>query len=81
MGLLSVGCAGRGGQGGSDLGVGLAVVRGFQETKVLRQAGGVAALWPGAPALPIFAAATFVGNLWVALGIARRRQATGSGSA
>ncbi|MBZ0149689.1 MAG: hypothetical protein K8F62_19400, partial [Pseudorhodoplanes sp.] len=45
------------------------------------QAGGVAALWPGAPALPIFAAATFVGNLWVALGIARRRQATGSGSA
>lgn len=44
------------------------------------QVGGVAALWPGAPALTIFAAATATGNLWVALGIARRGQATGAGS-
>jgi hypothetical protein len=50
---------------------------------LLYQLGGVFALWPGAPVLHLFAAATAAGNLWVALGIARRgrRQAVGSGSA
>lgn len=42
---------------------------------ILYQAGGVAALVPGFPALWIFAAATAAGNLWVAFGIARRRGA------
>jgi hypothetical protein len=39
---------------------------------IVYQVGGVAALFPGAPALPIFAAATALGNLWIALGVKRR---------
>lgn len=37
------------------------------------QVGGLLALLPAVPALVAFAAATAAGNLWVALGIARRR--------
>jgi len=51
---------------------------------VLYQLGGVAALVPGSPSLACFAAATALGNLWVAWGIVRRNrrdQAAGSGSA
>ncbi len=44
----------------------------LRTTGVLYQIGGLAALWPGAPALAIFALATAAGNLWVARGIARR---------
>ena len=50
---------------------------------IVYQAGGVAALVPGSPSLACFAAATALGNLWVAAGIVRRRrrdQAAGSGS-
>jgi hypothetical protein len=32
------------------------------------QVGGAAALWPGLPALPVFAAATAAGCLWLAVG-------------
>ena len=39
---------------------------------VLYQLGGVAALVPGVPPLWAFAAATAAGNLWIALGVARR---------
>jgi hypothetical protein len=43
---------------------------------VLYQLGGVAALVPGIPPLPVFAVATCLGNLWIATGILRsRRQA------
>jgi len=36
------------------------------------QAGGLAALIPGVPPLAAFAAATAIGNLWIAAGVARR---------
>jgi len=39
---------------------------------ILYQLGGVAALVPGMPELAVFAATAFVGNLWIAIGIARR---------
>jgi hypothetical protein len=39
---------------------------------IVYQLGGVAALVPGVPALWVFAAATALGNLWIAVGIARR---------
>ena len=51
---------------------------------VVYQIGGVVALVPGMPSLACFAAATALGNVWVAVGIARRLrrdQAAGSGSA
>lgn len=40
---------------------------------VFYQIGGVAALVPGLPGLTIFAVTTCLGNLWIALGVARRR--------
>lgn len=42
---------------------------------VLYQLGGVAALVPGVPPLAAFAAATALGNLWIAAGVARQRAA------
>jgi hypothetical protein len=39
---------------------------------VFYQVGGACALLPGAPALAIFAVATALGNLWIAVGVARR---------
>jgi hypothetical protein len=39
---------------------------------IVYQLGGAAALGPGVPALAVFAVATALGNLWVAVGIARR---------
>ena len=45
---------------------------------ILYQLGGAVALIPGVPALPVFAAATCLGNLWIATGILRtRRQGEG----
>jgi hypothetical protein len=41
---------------------------------IVYQLGGVAALIPGVPALPVFAAATCLGNLWIATGILRARR-------
>lgn len=43
---------------------------------IVYQLGGVAALIPGVPALWVFAAATALGNLWIAIGIARRTGAS-----
>lgn len=40
---------------------------------LIYQLGGAAALWPGLPPLPVFAVATFVGNLWMAVGVWRER--------
>lgn len=39
---------------------------------ILYQLGGIAALVPGVPPLWAFAAATALGNLWIAAGVARR---------
>jgi hypothetical protein len=39
---------------------------------LIYQAGGLAALVPGVPPLAAFAAATAIGNLWIAVGVARR---------
>lgn len=39
---------------------------------IVYQLGGVAALVPGVPALTVFAVATALGNLWIAIGVARR---------
>ncbi len=40
---------------------------------IVYQLGGVAALWPGGTPLPAFAAAAFLGNLWMAWGVWRSR--------
>ncbi len=45
---------------------------------VVYQLGGIAALVPGIPALTVFAVATALGNLSIALGVARRRGAAGA---
>lgn len=45
----------------------------FRTCGLIYQLGGVAALWPGLEPLPVFAAATFVGNLWMAAGVWRNR--------
>src|SRR5574339_1015547 len=42
---------------------------------IVYQVGGVAALVPGVPPLAAFAAATALGNLWIAVGVARQRAA------
>jgi hypothetical protein len=42
---------------------------------IVYQVGGVAALVPGVPPLVAFAAATALGNLWIAAGVARQRAA------
>jgi hypothetical protein len=47
---------------------------------ILYQVGGVAALVPGVPPLVAFAAATALGNLWIAVGVARQRAAASAGS-
>ena len=39
---------------------------------ILYQLGGAVALFPGAPALLVFAIATALGNLWIAVGVLRR---------
>lgn len=41
---------------------------------LIYQAGGLLALWPGGSPLKIFAASVFLGNLWTAWGIWRRRR-------
>jgi len=48
---------------------------------ILYQLGGVAALVPGVPELAVFAATTFLGNLWIAIGISRRSGREGAVSA
>jgi hypothetical protein len=48
----------------------------FRTCGLIYQLGGAAALWPDLPSLPIFAAATFVGNLWMAVGVWRARERT-----
>lgn len=40
---------------------------------IVYQLGGAVALFPGAPALVAFAAATALGNLWIAIGVLRRK--------
>ncbi|HKH44807.1 MAG TPA: hypothetical protein VKM72_09105 [Thermoanaerobaculia bacterium] len=45
----------------------------FRACGILFQLGGAAALWPDGQPLLAFAAATFVGNLWMALGVWRSR--------
>jgi len=44
-----------------------------RDAGILYQVGGVAALVPGLPGLQIFALTAFLGNLWIAIGVARRR--------
>ncbi|HLF56373.1 MAG TPA: hypothetical protein VI942_05960 [Thermoanaerobaculia bacterium] len=41
---------------------------------IVYQVGGAIALLPGLPALVVFAAATALGNLWIAIGVARSRR-------
>lgn len=43
----------------------------FRAYGILFQIGGAAALWPDGAPLPVFAAATFVGNLWMAVSVWR----------
>lgn len=43
---------------------------------LLYQLGGLLALWPALPALPVFAATTGLGNLWMAVAISRARSAS-----
>ena len=45
----------------------------FRTCGLIYQLGGAAALWPELPPLPVFAVATFVGNLWMAVGVWRAR--------
>lgn len=59
--------------GHSLFGLGGLAFRPQRTAGVLYQLGGVAALMPGVPGLWAFAAATALGNLWVAVGIAQRR--------
>lgn len=42
---------------------------------IVYQLGGAAALVPGVPALELFAAATALANLWIAIGVVRRDRA------
>jgi hypothetical protein len=44
----------------------------FRVCGLIYQIGGVAALWPGGSPLAVFAAATFLGNLWIAIGVWRQ---------
>jgi hypothetical protein len=50
---------------------------------VVYQVGGAAALLPGLPELLLFAAATALGNLWIAIGVVRllRRPPSSEGAA
>jgi AcrR family transcriptional regulator len=47
----------------------------FRVCGILYQVGGVVALWPGASPLPVFAAATALGNLWVGVSVWRHGKA------
>jgi hypothetical protein len=47
----------------------------FRTCGLLYQAGGLVALWPGGPALPVFAAVTLAGNLWLAWSVWREVRA------
>ncbi len=42
---------------------------------IVYQLGGAAALLPGVPALAVFAVATCLGNLWIGVGVLRRKAA------
>jgi len=44
----------------------------FRVCGLVYQVGGAAALWPGCSPLAVFAAATFLGNLWIAIGVWRQ---------
>jgi hypothetical protein len=46
----------------------------FRVCGLIYQIGGVAALWPGGSPLVVFAAATAIGNLWIAIGVWRTRR-------
>ncbi|HVR96673.1 MAG TPA: hypothetical protein VMW27_08675 [Thermoanaerobaculia bacterium] len=46
----------------------------FRVCGIVYQIGGVVAFWPGGSPLGVFAAATALGNLWVAYGVWRERQ-------
>jgi len=54
----------------------------LRRSGIIYQVGGLVALWPHAPALEIFALATLIANLWMALAVRQegRRGATASGS-
>ncbi|HEX4964023.1 MAG TPA: hypothetical protein VF173_24565 [Thermoanaerobaculia bacterium] len=44
----------------------------FRVCGLIYQVGGVVALWPGGSPLAVFAVATFLGNLWMAIGVWRQ---------
>lgn len=46
----------------------------FRPYGLLYQAAGIVALWPGVPALGVFAVATGAGNLWMAWAVWRARR-------
>ncbi len=46
----------------------------FRVCGLIYQIGGVVALWPGGSPLGVFAAATFLGNLWIAVGVWRQQR-------
>jgi hypothetical protein len=46
----------------------------FRVCGLIYQIGGVAALWPGGSPLAVFAVATFLGNLWIAIGVWRHHR-------
>jgi hypothetical protein len=46
----------------------------FRTAGLILQAGGLAALWPGGWALPVFAAASALANLWIGFGLLRARR-------
>ena len=47
----------------------------LRTTGLVYQAGGILAIWPHGWGLPIFALATFAGNLWIGWSIWRARSA------
>jgi hypothetical protein len=56
--------------------------RPMRQAGVVYQLGGLLALWPGVAALELFAAATALGNLWIAAGLlraGRRRDVASTG--
>ena len=58
--------------GHSFVNLGGLAFRPMRQAGFVYQLGGALALWPGTWAMPIFAAATALGNLWIALGLIRR---------
>jgi hypothetical protein len=61
--------------GHSFFALGSLALRELRQAGMLYQLAGLLALFPQLPALWLFAGATFLGNLWVALGIWRRDRA------